>query len=249
MSADVMNTTEWQLREPTVAFFDVNETLSDMSAMGACFERVGAPADLAATWFAALLRDGFALAATDRMAPFADIGAHTLRDLLGRRPLNRGRDDAVEEVMAGFLDLDVHGDVRTGIPRLGELDIRLVTLSNGSASVAQGLLDRAGVLAHFERCLSVEEAGVWKPSRRAYLYGLATCGVEAAEALLIAVHPWDIDGAARAGLQTAWINRTGASYPAHFSKPTIEVRSLLDLADRLRPPDATPRVGHADVLR
>ena len=249
MSADVVSKPELELREPTVAFFDVNETLSDMSAMGACFEEVGAPADMAATWFAALLRDGFALAATDQMAPFADIGAHTLRGLLGRLPLNRGLDEAVDVVMAGFLSLDVHADVKAGVPRLSERDIRLVTLSNGSASVAQGLLDRAGVLSHFERCLSVEEAGVWKPSRRAYLYGLATCGVEAAEALLVAVHPWDIAGAARAGLQTAWLNRTGASYPAHFGEPTLEVSSLVDLAERLRPLGATPSIGDPDVVR
>ncbi len=36
--------------------------------MGACSELVGAPAQLARHWFAALLRDGFALAATGRSA-------------------------------------------------------------------------------------------------------------------------------------------------------------------------------------
>ena len=35
--------------------FDVNETLSDMSPIGQRFVDVGAPAHLAATWFAALL--------------------------------------------------------------------------------------------------------------------------------------------------------------------------------------------------
>ncbi len=33
------------------------------------------------------------------------------------------------------------------------------------------------------------------------------------DAMLVAVHPWDIDGAARAGLATAWINRNGGVYP------------------------------------
>ena len=50
-------------RVPAVLLFDVNETLSNMSPMASRFVDVGAPAHLAATWFASLLRDGFALTA------------------------------------------------------------------------------------------------------------------------------------------------------------------------------------------
>jgi len=232
MSADVARLDGFS--RPRVVFFDVNETLSDLSSMGACFERVGAPAHLAGRWFAALLRDGFALAATDQMAPFAEIGSHLLRAMFVGLPLNGSVDAAVEEVMAGFSNLSVHADVISGVLALRELDFQLATLSNGSASVAEGLLGRAGVLAQFARVLSVQDAGVWKPSRRAYVYGLATCGVEAAEALLVAVHPWDIDGANRAGLQTAWLNREAALYPSYVSRPTMEISSLPELADRLR---------------
>jgi len=48
--------------------------------------------------------------------------------------------------------------------------------------------------------------------------------------MLVAVHPWDIDGAARAGLGTAWINRTGGRYPAYFAAPDLSVASLPELA-------------------
>jgi FMN phosphatase YigB (HAD superfamily) len=43
--------------------------------------------------------------------------------------------------------------------------------------------------------------------------------------------PWDIGGAARAGMNTAWINRTGAPYPAYFAPPHHTVTVLTDLAD------------------
>ncbi|KRF04032.1 hypothetical protein ASH00_15380 [Arthrobacter sp. Soil782] len=61
-------------------------------------------------------------------------------------------------------------------------------------------------------------------------------GVEALsyQAELVAVHPWDIHGAHRAGLRTAWINRTGTSYPEYFATPDLEVGSLLDLAGAIR---------------
>jgi 2-haloacid dehalogenase len=51
--------------------------------------------------------------------------------------------------------------------------------------------------------------------------------------LLVASHPWDIDGAARAGLRTGWLNRTGNAYPAHFRAPDYTARALTGLADQL----------------
>lgn len=215
---------------PRVIVFDVNETLSDMSPMAHRFAEVGAPAHLAATWFAALLRDGIALAAAGATAPMAEIGATLLRTKLSGRPLDRDVDAAVEHVMSGFTGLAVHRDVVDGVGQLSELGIRLVTLSNGSADIARGLLDRAGLADRFERLLSVEQAGIWKPAAEAYAYALAECGVAAPEAMLVAVHPWDVDGAARAGLATGWLNRSGEDYPDYFRRPDMVAASLPELA-------------------
>ena len=220
-------------RTPAVIVFDVNETLSDMSPMAKRFVDVGAPAHVAATWFAALLRDGFALTAAGSTAPFAQLGKGVLRAVLVGLPLNRTVDEAIEHIMGGFDALTVHSDVPDGIPALAALGIRLVTFSNGAVNVAQLLLQRAGLEQHFERLLSVEEAGLWKPAPGAYAYAAQQCGVEAIDMMLVAVHPWDIDGAARAGLGTAWINRTGASYPDYFTPPTLEATSMLHLAQLL----------------
>ena len=51
--------------------------------------------------------------------------------------------------------------------------------------------------------------------------------------MLVAVHPWDIEGARRAGLRTAWVNRSGARYPDHFGRAELEVASLEALATAL----------------
>jgi 2-haloacid dehalogenase len=220
-------------RRPAVLVLDVNETLSDLGALGERFEDVGAPADLARTWFASLLRDGFALTAAGDSEPFARIASEVLRVSLHGLALSRGTEEAVEHVMAGFARLPVHLDVPSGIRALDRSGIRLVTLSNGSASVAEALLDRAGVREHVEAFLSVEDAGRWKPAAVAYGYALEQCGVDATDAMLVAVHPWDIDGAARAGLATAWIDRTGSPYPSYFRAPDLVARSLTELAEQL----------------
>lgn len=221
-------------RRPAVLVFDVNETLSDLSPMGRRFADVGAPSHLAKAWFAGLLRDGFALTAVGAMEPFARIAAENLRVSLHGHALDRRLEDAVGHVMDGFAALAVHPDVPDGIRALRDLGIRLVTLSNGSASVAEGLCERADVSECFEAFLSVEDAGIWKPAAGAYAHALERCGIEAMEAMLVAVHPWDVDGAARAGLATAWVTRDDGRYPEHFHTPDLRVRSLIDLADQLR---------------
>ena len=197
------------------------------------FEDVGAPAHLATSWFAGLLRDGFALTAVHASESFAHIAAESLRVGLHGLPLDRGVAEAVSHIMEGFAGLSVHADVPDGIKALRGCAIRLVTLSNGSSSVAQALFERAGIGQHFEQLLTVDDAGRWKPAPEAYANALQQCGVDPQDAMLVAVHPWDIDGASRAGLATAWLNRTGGPYPEYFRAPDLSVASLPDLADQL----------------
>lgn len=220
-------------RVAPVVVFDVNETLSDLAPMAARFEAVGAPGHLAPLWFASVLRDGFALAAAGTAQPFAVVAGDVLRALFAGVRLDRDVDSAVDHVLGCFQQLSVHPDVEPGVRALRERGLRLVTLSNGAASVAEGLLRRAGLRGEFDAVLSVEDAGAWKPSPRSYLWAAERLGVAASDLVLVAVHPWDVDGAARAGLATAWLDRSGLPYPSYAVPPTHHVRSLPELADRL----------------
>ena len=222
-----MNTT------PSVVVFDVNETLSDMTPMKTRFVDVGAPDHLARVWFAALLRDGFALAAAGGSAKFAVIGADVLRDVLRDVALTRSLDDAVTHVMDGLAALNLHPGITEGIRTLKDAGFRLVTLSNGSAQVAQTLLTRAGIRDDFDVLLTVEDAPAWKPARTAYTYAANACGLQPADLLLVAVHPWDIHGAAQAGVRSAWLNRTDAVYPSYFTAPDYTISTLSELAARV----------------
>lgn len=219
---------------PRVLVFDVNGTLSDLTGLRRCFTAAGAPAELAPTWFAGVLRDGFALTVAGAPARFADVATAGLRAVLAAEPEFTGSiDDAVESIMAGLTTLTVHPDVVPGIRRLAEAGHRLVTLSVGGTSVAEHLLAGAGVRDAFERVLSIEDAGFWKPDRRAYEHAVRSCGLEPGDLMLVAVHPWDIDGAHRAGLRTTWIDRVGVPYPDVFAEPEFTVAGVGQLADVL----------------
>ncbi|NUR09772.1 MAG: haloacid dehalogenase type II [Nocardioidaceae bacterium] len=216
---------------PSAIVFDVNETLSDMSALGARFVEVGASGQAAPLWFASVLRDGFALTATGQNPSFGQLARELLLLHLAEMQLNRSAEEAADHVLQGFAELDLHPDVAPGAHRLHEGGVRLATLSNGASSVAEALLDRAGLRDRFERLLSVEQAGAWKPTARAYEYAAQELEAKPEELLLVAVHPWDVDGARRAGLQAAWVNRSAGAYPRTFTEPTYTVEGIEALAD------------------
>ena len=218
---------------PRVLVLDVNETLSDLAPLRQRFTDLGATEELAATWFAGVLRDGMSLAVVGQQAGFADIAGEVLRVVL---PAYTGRavtDDDVQHVLEGFLSLSVHDDVPDGLRALHDQGLRLITLSQGAASVAEGLLERAGLRDLVSDVLTVADAGIWKPAPAAYDHALATAGLPASDAMLAAVHPWDVHGARTHGLQGAWIDRTGGHWPTHFTTPDLRATDFVDLAAQL----------------
>ena len=218
------------MAQPLVIIFDVNETLSDMAPLGEAFAQIGAPRGLAKLWFAMLLRDGFALAACRDNQAFAAIGTDALRTLLEAEGISGNLDTAVERIMAAMQNLSLHPDVPEGVRALAASGHRLITLTNGATANTDKLLVAGGVRDKFEMLLSVEDAPAWKPARAAYEHAATSAGVEPDNMLLVAVHPWDIHGAAKAGLRTAWINRTGGRYPSYFQSPDIVIPALTGLA-------------------
>lgn len=216
---------------PSVIVFDVNETLSDMAPMAQRFVDVGASGSMFSTWFAGVLRDGFALTMTGTPKSFVEVASGVLAQAFATVELHRSITEAVEHVIAGFGTLDVHPDVVGGVNALSDAGFRLVTLTNGSVDISAGLLERAGIRACFEATLSVEAEGPWKPAASAYEYALATCKVTADQAALVAVHPWDVHGAIRAGMAGVWLNREGQSYPERFTSPGLTITALSELTD------------------
>jgi 2-haloacid dehalogenase len=217
---------------PDVLVLDVNETLSDLEPMRDRFEQVGLPRHTLDAWFAATLRDGFALTLVGTYPSFRDVAGDALRALLASHRIDNAL-GAVEQVLSGFADLPAHPDVTPGLRRIHEAGIRLVTLTNGATAISDRMLDAAGVLPLLEHRLSVDVPKKWKPHPDAYRYAADVCGVPPAAMALVAVHPWDVDGAERAGLTGIWVDRRKTPYPTAFLPPDVQVPDLEALADAL----------------
>lgn len=178
-----------------------------------------------------MLRDGFALTAAGATVRFATLADEGLRAILSGHALTRDLDHAIDHILNGFGDLRVHPDVPVRVRGLKSAGLRLVTLTNASTDFTDRLLPTAGLRANFEHLLSVDDAGTWKPTPGAYAYAAKKCGVDVDDVLLIAAHPWDINGGARAGIRRPG-SRDNWPYPQSFTQPDQAITSLRHFVSR-----------------
>jgi putative hydrolase of the HAD superfamily len=119
----------------------------------------------------------------------------------------------------------------------------LAALTNGNAD-----LQRIGIADRFQVRVAAREVGVAKPERAIFEHTAAALGVAPGEVLHVGDDPWlDVDGAARAGMRTCWVNRDGATWPTGLPRPDLEVSSLGTLVAALAAGEAfaAPRQGGA----
>ncbi|TAM57671.1 haloacid dehalogenase type II [bacterium] len=216
---------------PAVVAFDIIETVFSLEPLRGRLEAVGLRGDVLDVWFAQVLRDAFALDATGVYLPFRDVAAGCLEQLLVGHGVPAGQGH-IDHVLAGFAELPPHADAMAAFRVLREGGSRIVALTNGNAQTTRGLLERAGLLGLVERVTSVEEIRHWKPRREVYLHAAASAQVEPSRMALVAAHAWDIHGAGRAGLTTAFVSR-GVPYPATMQAPDVVGETLLDAAHAL----------------
>jgi len=123
-----------------------------------------------------------------------------------------------------------------GLKRLKKCYV-LATLSNGNVALLVNMAKHAGL--PWDVVLSAEICRHYKPDAEAYLSVPRFLGIEPGEVLMVAAHKDDLDGAARAGLRTAFVAR-----PLEFGDPALKdvapeprfdanAKDFLDLARQL----------------
>jgi len=124
--------------------------------------------------------------------------------------------------------LDLYADVGPGLHRL-RARYALATLSNGNAD-----LSRIGVADFFSVSLNARGVGAAKPDRRCFERLVEDLHLEPQEVIYVGDDPLlDVEAARTAGLATAWMNRTGQTWPATVRPADIDVGDCVELAVQL----------------
>jgi 2-haloacid dehalogenase len=219
--------------------FDVFGTLVDWrSSIARAFAVAGVdgdPSELADDWRS---RYAPALEEANRgerpAGTLDELHGATLDELLTARGLPAVEDAARTRLVRAWHELDPWPDVREGLELLRR-DHVTATLSNGHVALLVDLA-RHGDL-RFDAILSAELAGAYKPAPEVYLRAAQLLAVEPAELMLVAAHPFDLQGARGAGLRTAFVDRPlehgPGSPPRSDPAADVSVASLPELAAQL----------------
>jgi putative hydrolase of the HAD superfamily len=121
--------------------------------------------------------------------------------------------------------IELYEDVADGLARLAAR-VPVFALTNGNACVRQ-----VGIGRYFRGAIDAAGAGAAKPDRQIFETLLGLASVPAAAILHVGDDALaDVHGARLAGMQTAWMNRTGERWPAELPRADHEVADLAALA-------------------
>ncbi|WP_276166808.1 haloacid dehalogenase type II [Zobellia alginiliquefaciens] len=217
------------MKKPELLIFDINETLLNLEPLTRAINDALGSEHAFSLWFRTLLHYSLAETLTGNYEDFSAVGKATLKMTMQKFGKNLS-DDTLDSILGNIKKLPAHDDVEEGLKILKEAGIKLVALSNSNAKLLNEQLQFAGIASYFDAIVSVEEVASYKPEAAPYKAVLAKMSVSPESTMMVAAHGWDILGAKRAGLRTAFVARTGhAIYPLNGT-PDMEGKTILEVA-------------------
>lgn len=218
-------------KRPKMVAFDIIGTVFPLEPLRPSIVALGLPAAGLEGWFAGGCRDAFAMAAVGDFAPFKTVLEAALDVVLAEQGL-----DAPASKRQALVDqlatLDARDGAREAFMLLADVGIAVMALSNGAKSATGALLERSGLIDLVQDVVSVDEVKLAKPRGEVYAHAAQKAGIDRAELALVAAHPWDINGAASAGLVTAYL-AADRPYSRVMRKPDIEALTLPEIGRQL----------------
>lgn len=205
--------------------FDVNGVAALSEALlpghGAALSKLWRAKQLEYSWLASLM-SGPHYARPDFRALTAQALDYALAALL--LPLE---DNNRDELLDAYLTLPPFADARATLAQIAPRP-RLI-LSNGTLEMLQPLVANSGLADVIDEVLSVEAAGVFKPSPRVYELAVARLRLGPGRIAFVSANGWDAAGAKAFGFTTFWINRDGLPIERHAPTPDYIIGSLTEV--------------------
>jgi 2-haloacid dehalogenase len=159
---------------------------------------------------------------------------HVTRDALdyALKQLEISGAGLADELMTLYLKLDAYPDALEGLNTVKKKGRRTAILSNGSPSMLDAIVRHAGLEKLIDHVLSVEEVGIYKPSRRVYRLAMQKLTLhDTPSVCFVSANTWDAQAAAQFGFQVVRIARTPLIDDNIPGKPARVIDSLTALAD------------------
>jgi len=217
---------------PRICVFDVNETLLDLHALDPQFARVFGDAAVRQTWFTQMLQNAFVATITGAYRDFGQLGDAALEMVAARRGVTMTPEEK-HAILSEMRRLPPHPETQDALACLQQAGLRLVTLTNSTAQVAEAQMANAGLSGYFEQIFSADAVQRLKPAPEPYRMVADRLGVSIGDLRLIAAHAWDIAGALRVGCAAAFVARPGMVLDPLVERPDVVGADLREVAERI----------------
>lgn len=216
--------------------FDVYGTLIDTQGVSVALEKAldspALAAGFARCWREKQLEYSFRRGLMGYYAPFSTC----IRDALDwtDRHLKTGLDTATkDQLLKQYAVLPAFPDAKPALASLKAAGVHCVAFSNGTREAVEGLLTHAGIVDDFQDLISVDAVKRFKPDPAVYAY-LRDRQASSRQLWLVSSNPFDVIGAAYAGLNTAWVQRDPeVPFDGFGAPPDLTVDELGTLVEQL----------------
>jgi len=133
------------------------------------------------------------------------------------------------EILGAFRKLPAYSDVSEALTLLRDNNIRTIAVSNSSLEMIKEQLTNAGIMELLDTFYSVDTVKRYKPFKEIYHYVADREGILVQDIVMVATHDWDLFGAKKAGLTTAYIERKKEIYNPYYLQPDYRKADLVAL--------------------
>jgi 2-haloacid dehalogenase len=176
------------MKRPKLLFFDVNETLLDLSAMKTSVaQALDGRTDLLPLWFTTMLQYSLVATVGVNYDDFLEIGAAAMIMVARNNGVTLSQ-EAARRAMLPIRSLPPHPDIPSGLDQLKKAGFCMVTLTNSSQVAVDTQIKNAELMEMFEVRLSIEEVQLFKPHRHVYKWAARKMGLLPEECMLVAAH-------------------------------------------------------------
>jgi 2-haloacid dehalogenase len=212
--------------------FDAYGTLFDVHSVSALAESL-APGrgnalaqlwrtkQLEYTWLTSLMSP-----ATTGRDDFAVLTARALDYALAALAIDLGAAER-DRLRGAYLSLAAFPDAAGALAALAPRPRWI--LSNGTLAMLEPAIRQAGLDGQLDGVLSVDAAGIFKPSPRVYQLAVDRLQLPTSRIGFVSSNCWDAIGAKAFGFTTFWINRLRAPVDRHGPAPDHVITTLADL--------------------
>lgn len=137
--------------------------------------------------------------------------------------------DIHQRLMDLYEKLEAYPDASDTLRQLKDAGYQTAILSNGAPKMLDAAIRKSGIGSLIDHTISIEDAGIYKPSSRVYQLGVDKLGVHAQEICFVSSNAWDVAGSASFGFQVAHINRFDQPPERLPGKPKVILTSLSEL--------------------